>query len=365
MNPNVFAQQSVIGSHTLNPKTIPITEEYEISKNVLGLGISGKVVECFSLKNKKKYALKVLRDNPKARREVELHWRASSHQHIVNIIDIYENVQGNTKCLLVVMECMEGGELFQRIQDRADGAFTEREAAEVMRDICLAVRHLHYMGIAHRDLKPENLLYSSPGLDGILKLTDFGFAKECFAKETLQTPCYTPYYVAPEVLGPEKYDTSCDMWSLGVIMYILLCGYPPFYSNHGQAMSPGMKKRIRTGQYDFPNTEWKHVSGEAKELIRSMLQTEATKRPTIDQVMQNKWIAHFAAVPATPLATGTVLKEEEEAWPEVQEEMNRSLATMRVDYDQVALKSLQTSNNALLNKRRKRAAPEPPCAQAH
>jgi mitogen-activated protein kinase-activated protein kinase 2 len=70
-----------------------------------------------------------------------------------------------------------------------------------------------------------------------------------------------------------------------------LCGYPPFYSNHGQAMSPGMKKRIRTGQYDFPNTEWKHVSSEAKELIRSMLQTEATKRPTIDQVMQNKWIA--------------------------------------------------------------------------
>ena len=151
--------------------------------------------------------LQVLRDNPKARREVELHWRASNHQHIVNIIDIYENVQGNTKCLLVVMEwynspnhslvkkkvliwfniycSMEGGELFQRIQDRADGAFTERgllimyghaelfinllllinlEAAEVMRDICLAVRYLHCMGIAHRDLKPENLLYSSPGM---------------------------------------------------------------------------------------------------------------------------------------------------------------------------------------------------------
>jgi len=130
-------------------------------------------------------------------------------------------------------------------------------------------------------------------------------------------------------------------------------------------MSPGMKKRIRTGQYDFPKTEWKHVSNEAKDLIRSLLQTEAQKRPTIDQVMQNKWIAHYAAVPATPLATHKVLKEEEEAWPEVQEEMTRSLATMRVDYDQVALKSLQASNNALLNKRRKRTAPEPPCAHAH
>lgn len=362
MNPSPSSQ---LAGASLKPKNIAIENEYVISKNVLGLGISGKVVECFSSKTGKKYALKVLRDNPKARREVELHWRASSHQNIVNLVDIYENVQGSTKCLLVVMECMEGGELFQRIQERADGGFTEREAAEVMRDICLAVRHLHHMGIAHRDLKPENLLYSSPGVDGILKLTDFGFAKECFAKETLQTPCYTPYYVAPEVLGPEKYDTSCDMWSLGVIMYILLCGYPPFYSNHGQAMSPGMKKRIRTGQYDFPATEWKHVSNDAKNLIKSLLQTEAVKRPDIDQVMQNKWIAQYTAVPQTPLATGFMLKEEEEAWPEVQEEMNRSLATMRVDYDQVALKSLQASNNALLNKRRKRTAPEPPCAQAH
>ena len=80
---------------------------------------------------------------------------------------------------------------------------------------------------------------------GVLKLTDFGFAKETLTRDTLQTPCYTPYYVAPEVLGPEKYDKSCDIWSLGVIMYILLCGFPPFYSNHGLPISPGMKKRIR------------------------------------------------------------------------------------------------------------------------
>jgi len=181
-------------NHALKPKTHSITDDYLIGSHVLGLGISGKVVECFA-KNGQKYALKVLRDSPKARREIELHWRASLHLHIVNLVDIYENLQGNVKCLLVVMECMEGGELFQRIQDRADGAFTEREAAEVMRDICMAVRHLHHMGIAHRDLKPENLLYSLRGLNGVLKLTDFGFAKECFAKETLQTPCYTPYYV--------------------------------------------------------------------------------------------------------------------------------------------------------------------------
>lgn len=178
------------------------------------------------------------------------------------------------------MYSMEGGELFQRIQDRAENAFTEREAAEIMHDICKAIQYLHSMDIAHRDVKPENLLYTRSDSLGVLKLTDFGFAKETTNTLSLQTPCYTPYYVAPEVLGPEKYDKSwystifwfvlssnnclvfdfSDLWSLGVIMYILLCGYPPFYSNHGLAISPGMKKRIRAGQYDFPDPEWRHVS---------------------------------------------------------------------------------------------------------
>ena len=131
---------------------------------------------------------------------------------------------------------MEGGELFNRIQEKK--SFTEKEAAEIMKDICLAVKFLHDNNIAHRDLKPENLLYTRKGIvlllesywnsisnyidiSGILKLTDFGFAKETMVKDTLKTPCYTPYYVAPEVLGPEKYDKSCDIWSTGVIMYIL------------------------------------------------------------------------------------------------------------------------------------------------
>ena len=106
------------------------------------------------------------------------------------------------------MNSMEGGELFQRIQDRAENAFTEREAAEIMHDICKAIQFLHSMDIAHRDIKPENLLYTRSDNLGILKLTDFGFAKETCNTLSLQTPCYTPYYVAPEVLGPEKYDKS-------------------------------------------------------------------------------------------------------------------------------------------------------------
>ncbi|KAG5338952.1 MAPK2 kinase, partial [Acromyrmex heyeri] len=332
-------------NNRLSPKATPITDDYEISNHVLGLGINGKVVQCYDKNTRQKYALKVLHDCAKARREVELHWRASNCRHIVQVKDVYENSYSGNKCLLVIMECMEGGELFQRIQDRQDGAFTERDSAQVMYEICVAVKHLHDMNITHRDLKPENLLYSKPDITGILKLTDFGFAKETHLKDTLQTPCYTPYYVAPEVLGPEKYDKSCDIWSLGVIMYILLCGFPPFYSNHGLAISPGMKKRIRLGQYDFPSPEWSNVSQEAKNLIKGMLCIDPAERLQID--------AKYMEVPATPLHTGRVLREGEEMWPEVQEEMTRSLATMRVDYDTACLKQLDHTNNPLLNKRRR------------
>ncbi|XP_022204639.1 MAP kinase-activated protein kinase 2 [Nilaparvata lugens] len=340
----------------LIPKTTPITEDYEIYDTVLGLGINGKVVKCKNKKTKQMHALKVLDDGTKARGEVEIHRRVSGHKHIVKIIDVYRNSSGHRDRLYVIMECMEGGELFQRIQEQPDGSFTEREAAEIMRHICSAVKYLHDRAIAHRDLKPENLLYSSKDADGILKLTDFGFAKETDSKATLQTPCFTPYYVAPEVLGPDKYGKNCDIWSLGVIMYILLCGFPPFFSNHGHALSPGMKKRIRTGQYDFSSPEWSNVSQDAKDLISGMICVDPNARLTIDQVMENRWIKLYTEVPQTPLHTGRILREGEDVWPEVQEEMTRSLATMRVDYDQVRIKTINNSNNPLLNKRRKKSA---------
>ncbi|KAM6344605.1 MAP kinase-activated protein kinase 3 isoform 5-T18 [Alca torda] len=329
--------------------------------------------------------MKLLYDNPKARQEVEYHWRASGCPHIVHVLDVYENIHHGKRCLLIVMECMEGGELFSRIQERGDQAFTEREASEIMRDIGTAIQYLHSMNIAHRDVKllecgtecrtiplmrdisslsslsfllvafqPENLLYTSKEKDTVLKLTDFGFAKETTVQNALQTPCYTPYYVAPEVLGPEKYDKSCDMWSLGVITYILLCGFPPFYSNTGQAISPGMKRRIRMGQYGFPNPEWAEVSEEAKQLIRHLLKTDPTERMTVSQFMNHPWINRSMAVPPTPLHTARVLQEDKDHWDEVKEEMTSALATMRVDYDQVKIKDLKTSNNRLLNKRRKK-----------
>ncbi|XP_043564444.1 MAP kinase-activated protein kinase 3-like isoform X3 [Chiloscyllium plagiosum] len=177
-----------------------ITDDYRVSTNVLGLGVNGKVLECIHKKTGEKCALKILYDSPKARREIDMHWRASSTLHIVQILNVYENMHHGKRCLLIVMECMEGGELFSRIHDRGDQAFTEREASEIMRDIGSAIQYLHAMNIAHRDVKPENLLYTSKDVNAILKLTDFGFAKETTLHNSLATPCYTPYYVAKDLI---------------------------------------------------------------------------------------------------------------------------------------------------------------------
>lgn len=311
----LFIQPDLLSQKSLQPKKYPITNDYIINQRVLGLGVNGKVLECVHRASGEKRALKVLKDNSKSRREIDLHWRTCSHPNIVNLKDVYEGVFLGHKSLLVVMECMEGGELFDRIQRKRHG-FTEREAAEIMRSICLAINHLHNMNIVHRDIKPENLLYTKDTDAGILKLTDFGFAKE--VKGTLQTPCYTPYYVAPEVLGPESYDLSCDLWSIGVITYILLCGYPPFYSTGGAPISPGMKKRIRQGQYTFPEAEWGNVSSEAKDLIRHLLKTDPDARLKIGEVLKHPWIASYQKVPQTPLVSVSVLQDEKDVWHDVQ-----------------------------------------------
>ncbi|TNN48737.1 MAP kinase-activated protein kinase 2 [Liparis tanakae] len=231
------------------------------------------------------------------------------------------------------------------------------KASDIMSSIGGAVQFLHSMDVAHRDVKPENLLYTSKRPDALLKLTDFGFAKEVTTFNSLATPCFTPYYVAPEVLGPEKYNRSCDMWSLGVIMYILLCGYPPFFSHHGLAISPGMKRRIRNGQYDFTNPEWCDVSEEGSSpsekhtaVLRNVCGIRYRRLSTFSRSMQGS-----AEVPRTPLHTSLVLREEQEVWEKVKEEMTNALQTMRVDYDQMKIKTIDDSTNPLLLKRREKS----------
>ena len=238
-----------------------ITRDYEIKwqKN-LGSGVSGPVRLCIHKESGKEYALKILLDRPKARKEVSLHWRCSGSNHVVRVISVYANeviLPGDSvpkKRILLVMELMEGGELFEYITRRRN--FTEREASEILKQVAQAVQYCHHLNIAHRDIKPENLLLEKKaevGKDGRIrvKLADFGFAK--IDNGDLTTPQFTPYYVAPQVLEAQKrqkeirsgqrsatspyyYDKSCDMWSLGVILYIMLCGYPPISAELRQGM---------------------------------------------------------------------------------------------------------------------------------
>ncbi|KAG9339715.1 hypothetical protein JZ751_023362 [Albula glossodonta] len=230
------------------------------------------------------------------------------------------------------------------------------EASDIMKSIGEAIQFLHAINIAHRDVKPENLLYTSKRPNAILKLTDFGFAKETTTHNSLATPCYTPYYVGKEGHGLFREAAWVSPTDNGLVLMVdWLCGYPPFYSNHGLAISPGMKKRIRMGQYEFPNPEWSDVSEEAKQLIRHLLKTEPTQRMTITEFTNHPWINQSMEVPQTPLHTSRVLKEEKDTWEDVKEEMTSALATMRVDYEQIKIKTIEDSSNPLLMKRRKKA----------
>merc|ERR1711953_247473 len=238
------------------------------------------------------------------------------------------------------------------------GKITERDAARIMKQIGNAVQFLHNRNIAHRDLKPENLLYETKNFDGgvnSLKLIDFGFAKEVSTKG-LQTPCFTPYYAAPEVLNEsERYNMSCDIWSIGVIMYVLLCGYPPFYSISGVAISPGMKQRIRQGEYTFPPTDWENVSQTAKDLIKSMLTVDVDRRIDINTFMRSPWIAQYQEVPTTPLVTSKNLNDDEDCLKSTQREMEAALNTMRVDEPVSQIKNpTDITKNKLLARRQKK-----------
>lgn len=136
-------------------------------------------------------------------------------------------------------------------------------------------------------------------------------------------------------------------------MYILICGFPPFYSTHGQPISPGMKRRIRSGQYEFPKPEWSKVSSDCKDLIKGCLKTNPAERLSINQVIESKWISQYNTVPPTPLLTSDVLKEENEQWPDVQQGMSLALKEMRVDQDQtITIKNPKINSNSALVKKR-------------
>jgi len=173
------------------------------------------------------------------------------------------------------MEYCSGGELLEHITRQK--RFTEDEAARIMKKIFSVINHMHSKGIVHRDLKLENILFLDKSPDSEIKLIDFGLSKKCEDNSSLFTMVGTPLYVSPEILMG-RYDKTCDDWSTGVIMYILLVGYPPFYGTTRAEIF----QKIDRAEFSFSGKEWADISEDAKDLLRKILVADRKKRLTVD-----------------------------------------------------------------------------------
>ncbi|XP_021235978.1 calcium/calmodulin-dependent protein kinase type IV isoform X2 [Numida meleagris] len=231
-----------------------------------------------------------------------------SHPNIIKLKEIFETPTD----ISLVLELVTGGELFDRIVEK--GYYSERDAADAVKQILEAVacpslatqkvaicprsvffhycKYLHANGIVHRDLKPENLLYATPAPDAPLKIADFGLSKIVEDQVTMKTVCGTPGYCAPEILRGCAYGPEVDMWSLGIITYILLCGFEPFYDERGDQY---IYKRTLNCEYDFVSPWWDDVSLNAKDLVKKLIVLDPKKRLTTLQALQHPWVTGKAA----------------------------------------------------------------------
>jgi len=271
-------------------KTSELNKKYDVDKEQLGSGNFAVVKKC----RKKKehggdgtdYAVKIIdkakvEDMGDIEREVEIMGKID-HPNCIQLIEIYDE----PKKMNLVMELVTGGELFDAIV--AKGSFTEKDAATVMHSLCNCLAYLHEKKIVHRDLKPENILMKDEKqICSEIKVADFGLARMISAKDMMKTACGTPGYVAPEVLQNKGYSSGAvDVWSAGVVLYILLCGFPPFYEEE----LPALFDQILKGRYDFPSPWWDNISPEAKDLVKRCLTVDPNKRITAQQVCDHKWI---------------------------------------------------------------------------
>lgn len=207
------------------------------------------------------------------------------HPNIVELAAVYEDKTH----VYLVMELVTGGELFDRIVEK--GSYTEQDASKLIRQVLEAVFFMHEKGVVHRDLKPENLLYYCPAEDSKIMISDFGLSKT-EGSGTMATACGTPGYVAPEVLAQKPYGKEVDIWSIGVIAYILLCGYPPFYDENDSELF----RQILKAEYEFDSPYWDEISESAKDFIRNLMCKDADKRLTCKQALAHPWICGNTAL---------------------------------------------------------------------
>ncbi|XP_078054057.1 calcium/calmodulin-dependent protein kinase type 1D-like [Mustelus asterias] len=261
-------------------QTTNIADSFQLI-HILGSGAFSEVYLAKERATDKMVALKCVHKNNNNALETEIAvLRKVKHENIVALEDIYESPTH----FYLVMQFVSGGELFDRILER--GVYSEKDARILIRQILDAVKYLHDNGIVHRDLKPENLLYYSSDENSKIMISDFGLSK-ILDMGVMSTACGTPGYVAPEVLYQKPYDKAVDCWSIGVIAYILLCGYPPFY----EETETKLFERISKADYEFDSPFWDDISEHAKEFVRHLLEKDPRKRFSCDQALRHPWIA--------------------------------------------------------------------------
>ena len=263
-------------------------KEFKIG-NELGKGAFSVVKEAINLKSKKVMAVKIIkaknisaRESGKIDREMRICHSISNH---ANIVSMYHNYK-SPEYYYLVFELITGGELFDDIVKRE--FYSEEDASKAIRQILSAIQYCHERSIVHRDLKPENLLLSSKVQPADIKVADFGLAIELEHPTAFSWYGFagTPGYLSPEVIKRESYGKPVDAWAIGVILYILLVGYPPFWDE----VQERLYKQIKEGRYEFSSPEWDTVSKSAKDLIVRMMTVNPLNRISISDSLEHPWI---------------------------------------------------------------------------
>ncbi|XP_059632880.1 calcium-dependent protein kinase 24 [Cornus florida] len=279
------------------PSGDDVYKRYEFGKE-LGRGEFGITYKCvntetgetLACKKISKNRLKTEVDVQDVRREVEIMIHLPSHPNIVKYKEVYED----RDAVYLLMELCQGGELFDRIVDR--GHYTERAAVTILKTIVQVVQICHKHGVMHRDLKPENFLYASVSENAPLKAIDFGLSMFFEPGQRFSEIVGSPYYMAPEVLK-RNYGPEIDIWSAGVILYILLCGVPPFWAETEEEIAHSIVR----SKLKFERDPWPKVSEDAKELVKGMLDPNPYNRMTIEEVLEHRWIQNADEAPTVPL----------------------------------------------------------------
>ena len=265
-------------------KTESMKNCYTLVENI-GEGTFGKVWRAIKKSTGEEFAIKSIDKSTldqdgvnSLHLEIEI-IRQVDHPNIVRAYEFFDE----QKYIYIVMEIMRGGEMFDIIVEKDH--YSEREAADAIRPVIDAVKYCHEMGIVHRDLKPENLLYSTDDSEGIIKVSDFGLAR-FYDDDLMTTACGSPSYVAPEILMGKGYGLEVDYWSIGVIIYTMLCGFLPFIEDTNEALF----EIIKTGQYEFTSPFWDNISDLAKDLIRQCLRVNPRERITAKNMLIHPWI---------------------------------------------------------------------------